>query len=160
MTLSALAAQRLGMTPDQGADDVLKRAARARNIPVSELEGLEAQMRLLDSIPERLQLTFMRDTLSYMDRVGTLLRPMQTAWYGGDVDALVRIMNESMANTPELYDIMLSNRNRAWAQWIDTRMERPGTVFIAVGAGHLAGRNSVQDYLREHGHRTERVPAG
>lgn len=147
------------MTPEHGAEEVLKRAAAQRNMSVGELEGLEQQMRLLDGIPEPLQLAFMRESLSYMDRVGTIIGPMQAAWYGGDMDRLVGIMNESMARMPELYDIMLSNRNRAWAEWIDDRMDRPGTVFVAVGAGHLGGRNSVQDYLTQRGIRSERVPA-
>ena len=38
-------------------------------------------------------------------------------------------------------------RNANWAEWIDTRLDTPGTVFVAVGAGHLAGTKSVQDYL-------------
>jgi uncharacterized protein YbaP (TraB family) len=66
-------------------------------------------------------------------------------------------MNESLRNTPELYDILLSKRNAAWADWIDKRMDKPGTVFVAVGAGHLAGRDSVQDYLRQRGIASERV---
>ena len=37
-------------------------------------------------------------------------------------------------------------------------MARPGTLFIAVGAGHLAGRDSVQAVLAEAGLRAERVP--
>ena len=37
-------------------------------------------------------------------------------------------------------------------------MARPGTVFIAVGAGHLAGPDSVQAALAAHGLRATRVP--
>ena len=38
-------------------------------------------------------------------------------------------------------------------------MARPGTVFIAVGAGHLAGRDSVQDAVAARAAlRAERVP--
>ena len=54
--------------------------------------------------------------------------------------------------------VMLTNRNAAWARWIHDRLARPGTVFIAVGAGHLAGRDSVQAVLAAHGINAERVP--
>jgi uncharacterized protein YbaP (TraB family) len=37
-------------------------------------------------------------------------------------------------------------------------MARPGTVFVAVGAGHLAGGDSVQAVLRESGIVAERIP--
>jgi uncharacterized protein YbaP (TraB family) len=157
MTLSALAAQKLGLTPEHGAEEVLKRAAKPRNLPIGELEGAEMQMRMLDAIPEPLQLAFVRESLAYMDKLGTVVTPMQAAWYDGNVDELVRLMNESLRNTPELYDILLSKRNAAWADWIDKRMDKPGTVFVAVGAGHLAGRDSVQDYLRQRGIASERV---
>jgi len=66
-------------------------------------------------------------------------------------------MNESLEATPELAQVLLFQRNASWAQWIKTRMERPGTVFIAVGAGHLAGRNSVQDQLKALGLLSTRV---
>ena len=36
-------------------------------------------------------------------------------------------------------------------------MQQPGTVFVAVGAGHLAGDQSVQDYLKERGLTVSRV---
>ncbi len=158
MTLSALAGQKLGLKPEHGAEEVLKRAGAPRNMPVHELEGAEYQMKLLDGIPEPLQLAFMRESLAYMDKVGTMLTPLQKAWYDGDTDELVRLMNESLRNTPGLYEIMLSQRNSKWAEWIDQRLDKPGTVFVAVGAGHLGGRDSVQDYLRQRGIQSARVP--
>ena len=41
----------------------------------------------------------------------------------------------------------VAERNARWADWIAKRMDQPGTVFIAVGAGHLAGDHSVQTLL-------------
>ena len=53
---------------------------------------------------------------------------------------------------------LITDRNRTWAGWIQERMARPGTVFLAVGAAHLSGSESVQGLLRGHGLRAERVP--
>ncbi|MCB2087213.1 MAG: TraB/GumN family protein [Sphingomonadaceae bacterium] len=58
---------------------------------------------------------------------------------------------------PAFRDVMLTNRNRAWAVWLDKRLEQPGVVFVAVGAGHLWGRGSVQDMLAERGLTVERI---
>ena len=44
----------------------------------------------------------------------------------------------------------IADRNARWADWIEQRMARPGTVFLAVGAGHLAGDKSVQAQLAKH----------
>jgi uncharacterized protein YbaP (TraB family) len=58
---------------------------------------------------------------------------------------------------PEFYQLMYTNRNRNWAEWIDQRLDRPGTVFMAVGAAHLVGRDSVQNFLKKRGIRTARI---
>ena len=66
---------------------------------------------------------------------------MIDAWKQGDADRLAQLMNEE-DDAPELMELLLYNRNRAWAEWIKARLNRPGTVFMAVGAGHLAGAGS------------------
>ena len=66
-------------------------------------------------------------------------------------------MNEAMATSPETARILLTDRNRRWADTLKARMDQPGTVFVAVGAGHLAGEGSVQQFLAEHGHTAERI---
>src|SRR3546814_16535001 len=66
-------------------------------------------------------------------------------------------MNESMEATPDLTKTLLFDRNANWAGQLQARMDQPGTVFVAVGAGHLAGQHSVQDYLKERGLTVTRV---
>ena len=51
----------------------------------------------------------------------------------------------------------LLDRNKAWAEWVDNRLDKPGTVFMAVGAGHLAGPDSVQRYLKDRGIASSRI---
>jgi uncharacterized protein len=54
-------------------------------------------------------------------------------------------------------ELLLTNRNRAWAEWIAARLDKPGVVFMAVGAGHLAGEQSVQAQLAARGIASSRV---
>ena len=56
-----------------------------------------------------------------------------------------------------LYERLLTSRNANWAGWIENRLEQPGTVFIAVGAGHLAGAGSVQEQLEDRGLEVRRI---
>jgi len=58
---------------------------------------------------------------------------------------------------PAFAERLLIGRNRNWAEWLDERLDRPGTVFVAVGAGHLAGKESVQDQLAARGIGAARV---
>src|SRR3546814_12660832 len=53
-------------------------------------------------------------------------------WQGGEPDKLAAEMNESLEATPELAQVLLIQRNANWAKWIRQRLERPGTLFIAL----------------------------
>ena len=71
-------------------------------------------------------------------------------------EELARLMN-AQEDDPALVEALLTGRNRKWAEWIGNRLEEPGTVFLAVGAGHLAGEGSVQDQLSANGIAAERL---
>jgi uncharacterized protein YbaP (TraB family) len=58
-----------------------------------------------------------------------------------------------------LHKALLTDRNAKWAEWIEKRMEKPGVVFVGVGAGHLGGNESVQHVLARHGIKAKRVAA-
>jgi uncharacterized protein YbaP (TraB family) len=158
MTLVAVATQQLGIDAANGPEAVLSRAARERRISVGELEGVETQIRMFDTMPEEQQLAHLRQTLDSIDELDDMLAPMLAAWSTGNVDELVTIMNQMTAQDPALYRMLFTDRNARWAGWIQDRLSRPGTVFVAVGAGHLAGNDSVQAALRARGVASARVP--
>lgn len=159
MTLTVLGAQRLGIDGAQGPETVLTNAAHARHMPIGELEGMETQIRMMDSMPEPLQLRQLAETLKENESIATKLAPMLAAWSAGDVDRLARLMDEGeTADDRALHEMLFTTRNANWARWIEGRLARPGTVFLAVGAGHLAGRDSVIADLRARGLTVTRVP--
>ena len=158
MTLTGVAAQRLGLDPANGPETVLIRTARERNLAVHELEGIEPQIRMFDTMPEEQQLTQLRVTLDNLEDLDEMLAPMLAAWSTGDVDELAGLLTQGTDDDPALYRMLFTDRNARWAEWIQARMGRPGTVFIAVGAGHLAGTGSVQSALEARGIASERVP--
>jgi uncharacterized protein len=82
---------------------------------------------------------------------------MVADWANGNPDALAREMNDSLKDSPEVAKTLLVDRNKRWAGWIEQRLQQPGTVFIAVGAGHLAGPDSVQSQLLKDGIKATRV---
>jgi uncharacterized protein YbaP (TraB family) len=82
---------------------------------------------------------------------------MLRAWLTGDVEAIAATFNRDLQNSPALKAALLTRRNWNWSQWIERRLASPGTVMVAVGAGHLAGDVSVQRYLESRGYRVRRV---
>lgn len=158
MTLATLAAQQLNVNAANGPETVLSRTAHERDMPIGELEGLEWQLRLFDAMPEDQQLTQLGETLGEIDGLAAMMAPMLDAWSRGDVEGLQRIIDAQGEEDPALHRLLFTDRNATWVTWIRDRMARPGTVFLAVGAGHLAGGDSVLAGLAAQGLHAERVP--
>ena len=62
-----------------------------------------------------------------------------------------------MPGDREFYDALFLNRNTNWVPQIEAMLDEPGNVLIAVGAGHLAGPDSVITMLESKGHTLTRV---
>ncbi|UYY57922.1 TraB/GumN family protein [Sphingomonas sp. S2-65] len=147
ITLGVAGLPKLGYDPNSGADKVLTAAAKSANKPVQGLETIEQQLGYFDGLPEPLQVKFLVSTVDDYSKIGSMLDTMIKSWSAGDADTLGKTMNEELRDTPEIAKVLLADRNMRWADWIQTRMAQPGTVFVAVGAGHLAGADSVQAQL-------------
>jgi len=157
ISLSVAPLEKLGYRPDAGVEDVLKRAAAKSAKRVEALEGMEEQLGFFASLPEPVQLAFLKATIKDAEKAETEIGRMVKEWSAGHPAALADDMNDSLKDMPEIADTLLYQRNKRWALWIDTRMGKPGTVFLAVGAGHLAGKGSVLDELAAKGLRVRRV---
>ena len=149
-TLVLLPLGKLGYDPASGVEQSITAAAKAAGKPVSALEGFEEQLALFDTIPEADQIKLLGSTVAEFDQIGPVLDGMVREWSAGRPDALARLMNEQLVEQPQVRKVLLTDRNRRWADWIAKRMTQPGTVFMAVGAGHLAGDDSVQTALKTH----------
>jgi uncharacterized protein YbaP (TraB family) len=158
VTLSAAAAQQAGFDLTHGAEVVLSRAAEAARKPVIGLESLDEQLAFLGSMPEALQVRYLAATVSELADAPKTLAAMLDAWRLGDAEALAAVMDQGLGDLPEVKDLLLTRRNARWARWVAERMKTPGTVFLAVGAGHLVGTQSVQTELAKLGLRAERAP--
>ncbi|HEV2598298.1 TraB/GumN family protein [Sphingopyxis sp.] len=157
ITLSVLPLTKLGYDPEQGAEKQLTGFAKKAGKPIAGLETLTEQLGFFDTLPETQQVAFLNSVVRDLDKLGPQLDKMVVLWAKGDPDGLATAMNESMAATPELAKTLLWDRNARWADQLKARMDQPGTVFVAVGAGHLAGEHSVQDYLKARGLTAKRV---
>ena len=154
----AQAGRELGLESENGPETILSRAARARHMPIGELEGFELQLRMFDSMSDADQLAFLHETLRDLNRDHTQLGRLLQAWSRGDAARIARLIAPGPEDNLRLRRMLFIDRNRNWTRWIEERLRRPGSVFIAVGAGHLAGPGSVIDDLRHDGITVERVP--
>ena len=154
LTLSLLPLLRSGYDTQSGVE--LSLGGRAGEKQRGALETIDQQISLFDSMPQDAQLAFLDETVEALPKAKTTLDEMGAEWIEGDADQLAALMNAELTD-PVLRDRLLTSRNANWAGWIENRLAQPGTVFIAVGAGHLAGVGSVQDQLRKRGVKVRRV---
>lgn len=154
MTMTQLFIAQAGYDPANGVERSLDHLIEGKDRVA--LETLEEQFTFFDTLPISSQLFFLDQGNAELDELDAIFNAMVDEWLSGDPEGLAEIVNDGLGE-PHVYYNLLTLRNYNWANWIDERMEEPGTVFIAVGAGHLAGENSVQDFLAERGIMTERV---
>lgn len=158
LTLSMAPLVKAGYDPKSGVELVLKARAEAAGKPIHGFETLDKQVGLLANLPDDVQLAFLRETLKDYEEAATMLDTLVEAWSSGDVATVDRVMVQDMkADAPALYKALLVDRNTDWATQIQTLLQGSGTAFIAVGAGHLAGADSVQAILKSRGVSVEAV---
>ncbi|MDX3908772.1 MAG: TraB/GumN family protein [Sphingobium sp.] len=157
ITLAVAPLGRLGYAADAGVEKTLTAAAKQAGKRIEGLETVDQQLGYFATLPENQQIAFLNATVAELPEMETTFARMIASWKKGEVDALAKEMNDSLEATPELAQVLLFNRNANWAKWIRARLDAPGTVFIAVGAGHLAGPQDVQDKLKALGIDTKRL---
>ena len=157
VTLASLQFGTLGMGVEQGAEAVIKRAMKGSGKRLDAVETVDEQYDLLNALPEPEQIRILESTLMDDGSVNKEIAGMLDAWNRGDAKAVADAIQQSDKDSPSLYKLMFTDRNARWAQWVDRRLARPGTVFMAVGAGHLAGNRSLVTLLKKSGHRVSRV---
>ena len=160
IAISASRAQ--GMQVENGADMVLRHIAESEGKPVEGLETLQFQLNMFNQLPALAAppsgaAPGQAVNAAPMQSLSKTMAQMQSAWKRGDQNVFVRMLGELDASSPETYRMMFTERNARWADWIAARLQTPGTVFVAVGAGHLAGKDSVLVRLGEKGIDSRRV---
>jgi uncharacterized protein YbaP (TraB family) len=158
MAINAGRAQ--GMQVDNGADMVLRRDAEAEGKPVEGLETLQSQIDMFNRMPSAPVVKAAPAKIAQpgpMESLSAAMAEMQSAWKRGDQRVFVRMLDQLKSASPDTYRMLFTERNARWADWIKARMQTPGTVFVAVGAGHLAGKDSLLVRLAERGLPSQRV---
>jgi hypothetical protein len=156
VALTALPLAREGYSAEHGVEEKISTIAKQMGRPRMGLETAAFQFSMFDSLPADVQIRYLGEVIKGLPTLDEELQKIIDEWGAGNADKLAELINAD-EDDPRMVTALLTNRNRMWADWIRTRMKRPGTVFMAVGAGHLAGKDSVQDLLKKRGLKAVRV---
>lgn len=152
MTFTVIPMTKAGYDPKSGVDTVLRTMARAQNKPLMGFETAEQQMHYLADLPQQEQLDYLLFTLGNAEKETGKLGDLVDAWAAGDTAKLETLLQADLfKQQPGLYRTLLADRNRAFATKIEQLLKGDGVAFVAVGAGHLVGPDSVQVALAKDG---------
>jgi hypothetical protein len=157
--LTGAALQQIGVDTAQspGVEPQLTALFRSAGKPVEGLETPAQQLGFFNQLPESAQRAFLVATLDDPAKARADFRKMVDAWSRGDPDAIEKSFADDPEFTPALRDLLIRQRDRNWADALAKRLEKPGVFFVAVGAGHLVGPDSVQKMLAAKGLKVVRV---
>lgn len=159
ITLSVLEMQKLGYQPQNGIDMHFLQRARSDHKKVVELESVKAQFELLDGLPQDESVGVLLATLEPIlkQQFKPMFDAMITAWQKGDANSMRRIIDDYTPDdnvSRRLNDKLISQRNRTMAEKIAGLAGLPAPLVV-IGAGHLAGQDSVIDLLKSRGFRVK-----
>ena len=149
---------RLGYLPRYGIDGYLIDKAKAEAKPIKEIEGLEVQVALLDSITDEEHRLAFAGTLTALESGLTReqITGMVNAWQSGDPKLMLEIAqhyNEKVPGAKALEDKFVWSRHDAMATKIEGYLNQSKVRhFIAVGSLHLAGPQGLVEELRRRGY--------
>ena len=146
-----------GLSHDNGVEAVLQKAFARAHRPILAVEDGSAVLRQMHGLSEEAQRKMLEDTLADVDATAPGgANASDRSWASGDVSQLDADFTQEKLGA-ELYNVLVRQRNLAWTRWLTSRMAKPGTVLFAVGAGHLAGPDSLQHLLSGGGIAVSRV---
>ena len=152
-----VATMRLGFDPQMGVEQVLHRKAEAAGMSADYLETAEAGLVSFSSHATEIQVEMLLAGAEDMAGLEEQMTATLNAWVSGDIDQVGDLLNQSLSKTPEVFEAAIIQRNRNWIPVIEGMLADERTYFIAAGAGHMAGDQSVIALLKAKGHKVERI---
>ena len=158
LTISNAAVMRAGYDPLSGVDSKIEALFLERGIKPKGLETAELQIRVFAGMTPEQELRYLRETMEEYGDAPIELDAMVDQWARADLPALeAMFVSEMKTEEPDLYAALLTNRNASWVSQIEGILAGKGVSFMAVGAGHLIGPDSVIAMLEARGVTAERV---
>ncbi|CAL1519595.1 TraB/GumN family protein [Chitinophaga sp. MM2321] len=133
----------------------LMETAIRENKPLSGLELVEDQVKLFDSIPDKVEGEMLLSLLHDIQHSYKDYYEMAAAYKQQDLQKIQQLIS-SVPALKDYQDLLLYNRNASWIPKIKAQLAK-GSVFFAVGAGHLPGDKGVITLLQKEGYTVEPV---
>lgn len=137
----------------QGVDYYLLIRAHSEKKAIVELEGLDAQMEILNALSDEALDADIYGMLAEPEAYGIQMRALLDAWLVGDEMTLDYLINSDSEG--EFYDEIIAERNAAFLDQAVGYLRGGETALIAIGAGHIIGETGLANQLALLGYEVE-----
>lgn len=135
-----------------GVEEELMKLVKAQKKEIKGLETMELQAAVFDSIPYEEQAKDLLKSIDSMELNRKNFDTMMRVYKSQRLSAIEALFNKSELGIQNHEDILLTKRNLNWVEQLGTVLKKEN-VFIAVGAGHLVGKNGLITLLRKKGYK-------
>jgi uncharacterized protein YbaP (TraB family) len=146
-----------GYSAQDGVDCQIATRAQRDGKPLKGLETVAQQLGFLATMPMDEQREFLAATLEESADAAEL-REITAAWRKGDLKRLEKLLRDGELESPELYQRIVVDRNRAWLPQIEAMLADAGDhdYLVVTGAAHMVGKQGLVELLREKGYSIKR----
>ena len=157
MMLSLAPVLEAGYDPNSGVELELKPEFTNANKPVKGFETAEQQIHYFADMSDKAQVAFLTSELDEADTAVDKFKELVAAWYAGNVAKLDELNNADFRDKyPDLFHILVVERNQNFAAQIQDLLKGDSVSFVAVGAGHLVGKDGIPAMLEKLGYKVTR----
>jgi uncharacterized protein YbaP (TraB family) len=158
LILIGLELQRLGVS--DGVDNHFFQRASREGKKTEALESVDEHIAFILSMGKGRENDFIEHSIKDLKKTADIIDTLINAWRQGREDELYDLFVAEMKTAyPDLYKILLVNRNRAWLPKIERFVDTPEKELVLVGVGHLVGQEGIINTLRGRGYSIKKVTA-
>jgi len=136
---------------DVHPEEILLKSAAAGGKQINYLETAAEQIGYFAAASKQAQLEQLQKSIDDAVNGKDDFAVLETAWAKGDVAAITKVVAQMRTGGEAAYQVLLVQRNIRFAAKIKGLLAGKGTIFVAIGAAHLAGPDSVQAQLTKLG---------
>jgi uncharacterized protein len=149
--ISRLQLMELGFEAQSGVEMYFLERARSDGKSIAGLETVHDQIALFEGLSMNEQSEYLVSSLEQAHDLPKEVDGMVRAWQRGDTAWFESQLKSELGRDPALYQSVLAARNRKWIPKIEALLNDDKNYLVIVGTGHLVGRNSVIDLLKQDG---------
>ncbi len=153
MNVELMLLMRMGFNPAHGIETHLLELARQDGKEIEGFETMRQQFEFLDGLSDDAQREMLMQALEEGATMNQMMNDMIDAWRIGDIAFMKTNLLSEMEKYPELNRVIVTDRNRNWADRIEELLDDQDDYLIVVGTLHLIGDQGVPALLDARGHK-------